>query len=153
MSDLLVPLYKLKEVTDIEGIWIGRPLPHQAPVVLKFVSENFGSGWNAEATAAFASTPPNITVAVDEETGAVVGFCCHNCTALGFLGPIGVSEEVRGRGVGKAVVLKSLHAMKESGYGYAVIGYAGPVEFFRKFCDARIIEGSSPGIYENPIKK
>lgn len=153
MSDLLVPLYNLSEVPEIDGIWTGRPLPHQAPAVLKFILDNFGSGWEAEASVAFGSAPPKITVSVVEDSGEIVGFCCYNCTALGFLGPIGVSEEARGRGIGKAVVLRSFHAMKDAGYGYAVIGDAGPVEFFRKFCDARIIEGSTPGIYKNPIKR
>ena len=151
MSDLLVPLYALPPVQEQDSLWVGKPLPHQSPGVLSFVEESFSIGWKAEAAAAFGSVPPTIVVAVDVPSGRLAGFCCWDCTAKGFLGPIGVQREFRGKNVGKAVVLSVLHSMREAGYGYAVIGDAGPVEFFRKICDARVIEGSSPGIYGNPL--
>lgn len=131
---------------------MGRPLPHQAGSVLDFIGGSFGKAWRSEASTAFGSAPSLIKVAADEESGEILGFCCWDCTALGFLGPIGVSEEARGRGVGKALVLSVLHSMREAGYGYAIIGGAGPVDFFRSVCDARVIEGSDPGIYGNPIR-
>jgi len=88
---------------------------------------------------------------VDEASGRIAGFCCWDCTAKGFLGPIGVHDDFRGMNAGKAVVLSVLHSMREAGYGYAIIGDTGPVDFFRKICDARIIKGSTPGIYNNPL--
>lgn len=151
LSDLLVPLYGLPIMKKQEVLWIGKPLSHQSPGVLSFIEDNFSSGWKAEAAAAFGSVPPTIVTAVDIPSGRLAGFCCWDCTAKGFLGPVGVHSDFRGRNVGKAVVLSVLHSMREAGYGYAVIGDAGPVEFFRKICDARIIEGSSPGIYNNPL--
>jgi len=151
LPDLLVPLYDLPAATEQAALWVGKPLPHQSPSVLSFIQDNFSSGWKAEAGAAFGSVPPTIIVAADNATGELAGFCCWDCTAKGFLGPIGVHDDFRGKGVGKAVVIAALHSMKEAGYGYAVIGAAGPVEFFRKICDARVIEGSTPGIYGNPI--
>lgn len=152
MPDLLAPLFSLAPLPVTEGLWVGRPLPHQSEKVLDFIGETFGSSWKAEASSAFGSVPPRIKVAVDQASGSMLGFCCWDCTALGFLGPIGVSEGARGRGVGKALVLSVLHSMREAGYAYAVIGGAGPVDFFRSICDARLIEGSDPGIYGNPIK-
>ncbi len=154
MPDLLVPLHSgLPDCPQLDGVWIGRPLAHQAPKVLSFVSGEFGSGWEAEVRTAFSSVPPTVTVAVSRESGDLLGFCCWDCTAKGFLGPVGVSLESRGIGAGRAVVISALHSMRECGYGYAVIGAAGPVEFFLKCCDARVIEGSEPGIYGNPIGK
>lgn len=152
MPDLLVPLHGgLLDRPQLDGVWIGRPLAHQAPKVLSFVSGEFGSGWEAEVRTAFASVPPTVVVAVSRESGDLLGFCCWDCTAKGFVGPVGVSHECRGIGAGRAVVVFALHSMRESGYGYAVIGDAGPIDFFTKCCDARVIEGSDPGIYGNPI--
>lgn len=151
MSDLLVPLYDLPGAPEMDDLWVGKPLFHQAPSVLSFIRDNFSSSWEAEAGAAFGSVPPTIIVAVDRTSGEMAGFCCWDCTAKGFLGPIGVHDDFRGKGVGKAVVIAALYSMREAGYGYAVIGDAGPVEFFKRICDARIIEGSTPGIYCNPL--
>ena len=151
MTDLLVPLYDLEKAEVPEGFWVGRPLPHQAPVVIRFVEDTFGEAWAAETETAFSSVPPTVTVAVEEKTGNVVGFCCWDCTARGFLGPVGVERRFRKQGVGEALVLDALRRMREAGYGYAVIGGVGPVSFFSSVCDAREIEGSDPGIYGNPI--
>ncbi len=151
MPDLLVPLYNLPDLIEQEGLWVGKPLPHQSPRVLSFIEKHFSNGWKAEASTAFGSLPPTIVVAVEVSSGRLAGFCCWDCTAKGFLGPIGVHEDFRGMNAGRAVVISSLYSMREAGYGYAVIGDAGPVDFFRKICDARIIEGSSPGIYNNPL--
>ncbi len=151
LPDLLVPLYDLPVAREQEGLWVGKPLPHQSPSVLSFIGDNFSVAWKAEASVSFGSLPPKITVAVERESGRFAGFCCWDCTAKGFLGPIGVHDNFRGKGVGQAVVIAALHSMREAGYGYAVIGDAGPIEFFQRICDARIIEGSSPGIYGNPL--
>ncbi|MCD4775404.1 MAG: GNAT family N-acetyltransferase [Candidatus Aegiribacteria sp.] len=147
MSDLLVPLYNLPCMEEQDGLRVRKPLPHQSPGVLSFIEDNFSSGWKAEATVGFGSVPPTIVTAVDRASGRLAGFCCWDCTAKGFLGPIGVHNDFRGKSVGRAVVLSALRSMLEAGYGYAIVGDAGPVEFFQKICDARVIEGSTPGIY------
>jgi len=38
--------------------------------------------------------------------------------------------------------------MKQMGYGYAIIGGAGPLEYYKKVAQAEVIEGSVPGIYK-----
>ncbi len=152
MPDLLVPLFNLPDVEEVKDIWIGRPLAHQSPGVLSFIKENFSEGWEAEAKVGFSSTPPTILVAASQESGKPAGFCCWDCTAKGFLGPIGTPEIVQGRGIGRALVLSCLKSMREAGYAYAIIGGAGPVDFFKSICDARVIEGSTPGIYGNPLR-
>jgi hypothetical protein len=40
-----------------------------------------------------------------------------------------------------------LEAMKQQGYGYAIIGGVGPAEFYAKTVGAIPIEGSEPGVY------
>lgn len=151
MPDLLVPLYDLPEPVDVNGVWIGRPPTHLAHLVADFVGDVFGDGWRSECLCSLRAVPPRLLLAVRQEVGEMVGFCCWDATALGFLGPVGVSPEARGEGIGKALVLRCLSMMRDQGYGYAVIGAAGPVGFFRSFCDARPIQGSEPGIYYCPI--
>ena len=38
--------------------------------------------------------------------------------------------------------------MKEMGYAYAIIGGVGPAKFYETTFNAKIIEGSDPGIYK-----
>jgi hypothetical protein len=38
------------------------------------------------------------------------------------------------------------------GYGYAIIGWAGPVEFFKKTVGAIEIPGSEGSVYKNMVK-
>jgi GNAT superfamily N-acetyltransferase len=143
LPDLLVPLFDLPQLEKPDEFRIGKPPSHQSHIVLAFIADSFSIGWKAEASVAFGSVPPTIVTALDESSERIAGFCCWDCTAKGFLGPIGVHDDFRGTGVGRAVVVAALHCMREAGYGYAVIGDAGPVEFFQRICDARIIEGKT----------
>ena len=65
-----------------------------------------------------------------------------NVTALSFFGPTGVSEKARGRGIGLQLLIQSLLEMKHMGYAYAIIGSAGPVDFYKKAVGAIEIPGS-----------
>ena len=42
--------------------------------------------------------------------------------------------------------------MREAGYGYAVIGDPGPVDFYRKRLDALEIPNSKPGVYAGMLR-
>jgi hypothetical protein len=53
--------------------------------------------------------------------------------------------------VGAALLLKALHAMREEGYSYAVIGWAGPVGWYARTCGATVIADSEPGGYTGPL--
>jgi predicted N-acetyltransferase YhbS len=77
----------------------------------------------------------------------ILAFACYDTTAKGYFGPTGVAEAARGSGIGKALLFRSLHALRESGYAYAIIGGVGPKEFYAKACGAIEIPGSDPGIY------
>jgi GNAT superfamily N-acetyltransferase len=74
-------------------------------------------------------------------------FSCYDTTLRGFFGPTGVAEDARGLGLGKALLMKSLEALRETGYAYAIIGGVGPKEFYAKACGAIEIPGSDPGVY------
>ena len=96
-----------------------------------------------------ASALSGVFVAV--RNGKPIGYACFDATAKGFFGPTGVLEEYRGKGIGKALLVRTLQAMYEAGYAYAVIGSVGPKGFYIKNCGAVEILDSSPGIYANMI--
>ncbi len=148
---MLVKLYTLPDLYEAlqrvaqAGAAVRRPNPWEKAVVLEWVRSTFGTAWATECETAFASNPPSCFIAV--KTG-LIGFACHDCTRRNFFGPTGVALAERGRGVGRALLLACLHAMRERGYAYAVIGGVGPAEYYAKTVGATVIEGSTPGIYD-----
>lgn len=151
MPDLLVKLYELPALEPVlarqqtAGVEVRRALAPEKHIVSAWVRDQFEAGWASECEAAFANQPVSCFVAV--EAGRLVGFACCDATCKGFFGPTGVDESCRGRGIGKALLLVCLHAMRWAGYGYAIIGAAGPVEFYADAVGAVVIEDSWPGIY------
>ena len=82
----------------------------------------------------------------------IVGFACHDATARNFFGPEAVVADERGRGIGRALLLSALHAQREQGYAYAIIGGVGPAAFYAKCVGAVAIAGSDPGIYGGMLR-
>jgi GNAT superfamily N-acetyltransferase len=157
MPDMLVKLYDLPPhiplIAELAGAGV-EIRPARAPekrLVTAWIEQHFGAMWAAEAEKGFANTPVSTLLAI--EGGALVGFACYDATIRGFFGPTGVDEAQRGRGIGKALLWAALHGMWEVGYAYAVIGGAGPVDFYAKAVGAVPIEGSSPGIYRGMLSE
>ena len=150
MPDLLVNLLKLPGLdSDDESFVIRRAQPFELSPVREFIQRNFGAPWADEVSVGFARKPVSVFVATIDRH--LVGFSAYECTRRGFFGPTGVLNNARGRGIGKTLLLACLHAMKDERYAYAVIGWAGPVEFYSRTVGATVIEGSEPGIYRGPL--
>jgi GNAT superfamily N-acetyltransferase len=133
------------------GITVRRAIAPERHFILGWVRERFGELWAGEAAAALSRMP--VTLWVAERNGDLLGFACHDTSAAGFFGPTGVDEAARHQGIGEALLIATLRGMREAGYAYAVIGDAGPVEFYRKRLDAMEIPGSRPGIYKGMLKR
>ncbi len=151
MADLLVPLYRLPNRVSLEEFSVRRPLACESRSVQAWVEDNFSSSWAGEILPALSRVPSTMFIAVHNATGQLAGFCAWDCTALGFLGPVGTGEGFRRRQVGRTLVLSVLNAMREQGYGYAVVGDAGPAGFFSNAAGAVLIENSKPGIYPEKL--
>ncbi len=170
MPDMLVKLYKLPEVGPIlarlgeSGIEVRRAFPAEKPAITDWVRHQFGPNWAAECEVALGNRPVSCFIAVEKrprQTPSVspydlpaevlLGFACYDATRKGMFGPQGVGEAYRGRGIGRALLLACLHAMAMEGYAYAVIGWAGPIEFYTKTVGATVIAGSEPGPYRGPL--
>ena len=152
MPDLLVNLLKIPPVEDTaaDGFSIRRAQPFEVTPVREFVATNFSQNWADEISVGFARQPISVFVATVERK--LVGFAAYECTRRGYFGPTGVIQAAQGQGVGKALLLASLWALREMGYVYAIIGAAGPVRFYQKTVGAIIIPDSEPGIYTDSLK-
>lgn len=151
MPDLLVNLLKLPEAAELEsGMLIRRAQPFEITPVLDFVRENFSVSWSDEISVGFANKPVTVFIAMIDHK--LVGFAAYECTRRAFFGPTGVLEQLRGNGIGKALLLSSLIGLRELGYVYAVIGGVGPVRFYQKAVGAIVIPDSEPGIYADRLE-
>ena len=157
MTDMLVRLYALPDLAPaladprMAGVAIRRALAPEKHVVTAWVRATFDSpGWASECEAAILRQPPACFVAVEHER--LIGFGCYDATARGVFGPTGVEEAARGRGIGAALLLACLHDMRAQGYAYAVIGWAGPQDFYARIAGATPIPDSEPGLYAGLLR-
>ncbi len=141
--DMLVNLQRLPECEMQNGVQIARALPPDRHRILAWVKERFGESWASECAVALSAQPNTCFIA--KKDGACIGFACYDATARGFFGPIGVAEDVRGSGVGRALLIRCLQAMREAGYGYAVLGWCDEAAgFYERAAHAVPIPDSAP---------
>ena len=157
MTDMLVKLYDIKDertfLSEQEklGITLRKPIGPEKQIVVDWVKEKFSDAWASETDMALSNRPISCFVAIQNQQ--LIGFACYDATALGFFGPTGVDENFRGQGTGKALLLVCLLDMKLKGYGYAIIGYVGPAEFYRKAVGAMEIPDSTPGFWKTWLRR
>ena len=141
--DIIANLNRLPDYDLPEGVKIKRVFPADRGKVLAFIREHLSENWVYESEYAMLQQPAKCFIAT--ENGKIRGFACYDASARGFFGPIGVDESQRGRNLGKALLLRTLAAMREYGYGYAIIGWVGSAEmFYRKVLNAEFIKGGEP---------
>jgi GNAT superfamily N-acetyltransferase len=153
---MLVRLYDLPASTSrVEalragGILVRRALAPERDVVVSWVRKQFGDSWASECAVSFGRLPISCYRAQRDQE--VLGFACYDATAKAFFGPTGVLERERKQGIGTALLLMTLEAMAAEGYAYAIIGGAGPADFYARAVGAVPIAGSTPGIYANLLR-
>ena len=152
-TDMLVKLYEVKDDPALyerllaQGVKIKRAMGADATPITAFVRENFSARWADECH--YGLLCGGCWIA--EREGKVIGFACFDATMKDYFGPTGVLESERGKGIGKALLLKCMISMREAGYAYAIIGWAGPLDYYAKVVGAIPIEGSIPGSYSNML--
>lgn len=152
MIDMLVRLYDLPDSSSLyqdiaaKGITLRRARAFEKHTVAAF-ARTFSEKWQSEAEVAISRQPVACFVATQDKK--ILGFACYDTTHKGFFGPTGVAEDARGSGLGKALLFRSLEALRDEGYAYGIIGGVGPKEFYAKTCGAVEIAGSDPGVYSD----
>ncbi len=147
---MIVRLYALPPLSDAlqgvagRGIEVRRPRPGEHDALVAWVNAIFPT-WVAELRTALAASPPTCYAAFDGATP--VGFAAFDATCANFFGPMGVDPARRRAGIGRALLLSALHAQREQGYAYAIIGGVGPAQYYEQQVAAQLIDGSTPGIY------
>jgi GNAT superfamily N-acetyltransferase len=170
MADMLVKLYALPDAAlylgelNAQAILIRQAQPGEKRVVTDWVKQHFPDSWAVGCEWAITRDPISCYIAVEKDASFVpsgdpyslpkeklIGFACYDAANKGVFGAMGVQEDYRGRGVGRALLLVSLHAMAAERYAYAVIGWAGSPEFYQKSVSATLIEGSEPGLFRGTL--
>lgn len=127
MADMLVKLYNIPYSHDIEenlfksDIRIKKALAPDRSKIIAFARTCAKDDYSDEVQAAFSNNP--ITCYIATRGKEISGFACYEATARNFFGPMAVLESERKKGIGKALLLKSLESMQELGYAYAIIGW------------------------------
>ena len=158
MTDMLVKLYNIPYSHDIEenlsksGIRIKKALAPDRSKIIAFSRICAKDDYSDEVRAAFSNNPITCYIATRERE--LIGFACYEATARNFFGPMAVVESERKKGVGRALLLKSLESMRELGYAYAIIGWPtnSAVSFYKKCVDALLVDEKSSGVYKRMIE-
>ncbi|MCA1058488.1 GNAT family N-acetyltransferase [Rossellomorea aquimaris] len=108
---------------------------------LSWSGSHFGEVWSDTLRNAFQSNNPLIPIYKAEVEGRLIGFAAYDVfmDKKGVFGPMGVLPDFRHDGVGRRLLYAALESMKEKGYMYAMLIEAGPIEFYEKTCNAKLI--------------
>ena len=170
MTDMLVKLYAMPEVTPLltalnqKGLEIRRPHPSEKYVLAEWVRQHFQESWAVGCEVALENKPVSCYIAVEKSRAHVpsdnpydlpeevlVGFACYDVVSKGMFGAMGVKADYQRQGIGTALLLACLHAMKEEGYAYAVVGWVASVDFYARATGATVIPDSEPGIFRGKL--
>ena len=127
-SDILIKLYGYnddpaiyKRIED-QGVRIKRVMPMNITPVYEFIKDRFARAWADESLPALINGDCFVAVRGKD----LLGFHVIEAPAKGFVGPLGVVPEARRMGIGQALVLAAVKAMREKGYRYAIGGMSHP---------------------------
>ena len=96
--------------------------------------------WSAEfRRAAEAGT---VAIARDGEGGPVLGAAAHSVSRFGVVGPVAVSPDAHGRGIGSALMSTVLADLSVAGLRTAEIAWTSTVRFYAKACGATVARTS-----------
>lgn len=153
---MIVRLYDLPSLDDEirkmegQGIRIIRAFPPNREHIVSWIKEHSSLYAAGEAECCFSRKRPTLFIAARDNE--ILGYACYNATAPDFFGPTKVLESEQGKGIGRALLIACMHAMREEGYGYAIIGSVGPTAFYEKCVGAIPIPDSTPGLYADMLR-
>ena len=111
---------------------VARELAYPAPRV------HLGRRWAYLATLGLDRQPATVQVAEETTSGAFLGFGATHVARWGVLGPMGVAERARGRGIGAVLLKRCLRELRAEGFDQGEIYSVGPIAFYAKTVNATI---------------
>jgi len=120
-----------------KDISVGRADRNLSDTIREFIDTHF-KGWWPEVEVGLSNDPPTVFVA--EQGNRIVGFAAHktNNKVLPWFGPMGVDSNLRGMGIGEALLRCTLADMYDMGYNKAIIAWVGPIEFYYRTVGAKV---------------
>ncbi|MGE6536805.1 GNAT family N-acetyltransferase [Bacillus luti] len=139
--DLAVNINSFKPTYNTLFCNVRRASPSDFDKLSRFVVDEFGERWLQSVDYGFRTYNERLPIYIAQQEEVIIGFACYDVVRgkKGLFGPMGTAKQNRVKGVGKQLLHCSLHSMKQEGYEYAIIGQAGPIEFYERNCDARLI--------------
>ncbi|HVR43612.1 MAG TPA: GNAT family N-acetyltransferase [Thermoanaerobaculia bacterium] len=137
-ENLEVELQSNPSIPKQWGRGISRASAVESDDIAAFITARFGALWAFEAARAMRNDPPTVFVARGR-SGEIGGFAAYEAVnvGLGFFGPMGVAESLRGRGLGRRLLLASLRDLRRMGHARAVISWTANAAFYTSVCGAR----------------
>ncbi|MCD4645857.1 acetyltransferase [Bacillus mycoides] len=139
--DLTVALTIFDPICNSLSCNIRKAISSDFEKLARFVKDEFGERWLKSLDYGFRTYKEELPIFIAEQGGESIGFACYDVVRgkKGLFGPMGTAKHNRVNGVGKTLLNHCLYNMKKSGYEYAIIGQAGPIEFYERCCNARLI--------------
>ncbi|KGP91804.1 acetyltransferase [Pontibacillus chungwhensis BH030062] len=118
---------------------IRRVTPSDLPALKNYIRVEFGERWLEHVN--HASNKEEIPIFIAERNNTIIGFACYDLVRnqKSIFGPMGTSKDKRCQLVGRELLDTCLVEMANLRYPYAIIDEAGPVEFYEKACNAKLI--------------
>lgn len=121
-----------------DGVVIRRLEVHHRDSFDRYLTRRWQPAWRTEALMAMdpeRRLPPGFLALAN---GAIAGFAVYDSTRPGWFGPTGVNEELRGRGLGEALLRACLRDWQAEGRDRCEIAWIGPMAFYSRTVGARI---------------
>ncbi len=125
---------RFRRATAADRDWlhegVARELAYPAP------GSHLGRRWAYLATLGLGHPPAAVQVAEEAASDAFLGFGATHVARWGVLGPMGVAERARGRGVGAVLLKRCLRDLRADGFEQGEIYSVGPIAFYAKTVQA-----------------
>ena len=125
---------RFRRATAADRDWlhegVARELAYPAP------GSHLGRRWAYLATLGLGHPPAAVQVAEETASDAFLGFGATHVARWGVLGPMGVAERARGRGVGAVLLKRCLRDLRANGFEQGEIYSVGPIAFYAKTVQA-----------------
>lgn len=119
------------------GVCIRQAVADQRDAARAWMRQHFPGGWELEVDLTFEFAPIPLWLAWDGDK--IVGFAMHGVEMFeGGFGPTGVDEAYRGKGIGGALLLRTMADMQQRGITACEIPWVGPIRFYSNIVGARV---------------